>query len=146
MTTQLKTISEITPAQAFNIIKTMVDVQMGLMDDPMKWVNVVEKAITEKLAELGVSIFPAQGNLCFALSYMYDREMTDALLVKCVGFLDKMKVDPEFRAVIKEAVQDSEPEADSGDLELIFDVIDDQIAELKSIQYLYMTALRGMYN
>ena len=146
MTTQLKSISEITPVQAFEIVKTLTAVQMEIMVTPEEWVTISDKVIAEKMNDLGVNIHPSQGNLCFSLSYIYDREMTDALMVKWLSFLDRMKVDPEFRAALQEAAKAQMDLDDDEDLETVFEVIDDQIAELKSIQYMYMTALRGMYN
>ena len=147
MTTQLKSISEITPVMAFEIVKIMGEVQMEIMVDPREWFATGESVVSAKLMELGVSIFPSQGNLCFALSYIYDREMTDALANKWIALLNRMKTDPEFQNALKDALRaELEFREEEEDLETAFEVIDDQIAELKSIQYLYMTALRGMYN
>ena len=146
MATQLKTISEITPVMAFDIVKTLVDVQSSIMCDPKTWMATGEQVIIIKMTELGVSINPSQGNMCFNLAYIYDREMTDALLNKWIVLLNRMKTDSEFRTALQEAIR-SEPELEpEEDLETVFEAIDDQIAELKSIQYLHMTALRGMYN
>ena len=146
MTTQLKSISEITPVMAFNIVKIMSEVQFELLADPMEWFATGEQKVITKLSDLGVSILPAHGNLCFALSYIYDREMTDAIACKWLALLNRIKNDPEFQTALKNAVRAELKEDDVEDLELVFEVIEDQIAELKSIQYLYMTALRGMYN
>ena len=146
MNTQLKTIAEITPVMAFSIVKIMSEVQMALMADPKEWFANGEQVVIAKMKELGVSIIPSQGNLCFALSYIYDREMTDAIAVKWLTLLNRIKNDPEFQLLLKNAVRAELGEDDVEDLDLVFEVIEDQIAELKSIQYMYMTALRGMYN
>ena len=146
MTTQLKSISEITPAEAFKIVKIMGEVQTEIMANPREWFATGEAVVSAKMTELGVSIFPSQGNLCFALSYIYDREMTDVLAVKWIDLLNRMKNDPEFQNALKDAIRAEMDLDDTEDLETALEVIEDQIAELKSIQYLYMTALRGMYN
>ena len=146
MNTQLKTISEITPVMAFNIVRIMSEVQMELMADPKEWFATGESVVIAKMKELGVSILPSQGNLCFALSYIYDREMTDAVACKWLVLLNRIKNDPTFQTALKNAVRAETVLEDDDDLDLVFEVIEDQIAELKSIQYLYMTALRGMYN
>ena len=146
MTTQLKTISEITPVEAFKIVEIMGEVQMEIMANPREWFATGEAVVANKMTELGVSIFPSQGNLCFALSYIYDREMTDVLAVKWIALLDRMKTDPEFQNALKDAIRAELEFKEEEDLETAIEVIEDQIAELKSIQYLYMTALRGMYN
>ena len=146
MNTQLKTISEITPVMAFSIVKIMSEVQMELMADPKEWFASGEQIVIAKMKELGVSIIPSQGNLCFALSYIYDREMTDAVVCKWLALLNRIKDDPEFQTALKNAIKAELELDDDTDLETIVEVIEDQIAELKSIQYLYMTALRGMYN
>ena len=146
MNTQLKTISEITPVMAFEIVKIMSEVQMELMASPEEWFASGEQVVIAKMKELGVSILPSQGNLCFALSYIYDREMTDAVACKWLVLLNRIKNDPTFQTALKNAVRAETVLEDDDDLDLVFEVIEDQIAELKSIQYLYMTALRGMYN
>ena len=145
MTNQLKTISEITPVLAFDIVKTLVEVQSRIMSNPKEWVTVSDKVIGDKMSELGVNINPQQGNACFSLAYIYDREMTDAIAIKWIEFLTKLKNDEEFRTALQEAAQ-SELGMEKEDQDVVFELIDDQIAELKSIQYLHMTALRGMYN
>ena len=146
MNTELKTISEITPVMAFEIVKIMSEVQMELMASPEEWFASGEQVVIAKMKELGVSILPSQGNLCFALSYIYDREMTDAVACKWLVLLNRIKNDPTFQTALKNAVRAETVLEDDDDLDLVFEVIEDQIAELKSIQYLYMTALRGMYN
>ena len=146
MATQLKSISEITPVMAFEIVKIMSEVQMEFMADPKEWFASGEQVVIAKMKELGISIMPSQGNLCFALSYIYDREMTDAIVVKWLALLNRTKDDPHFQVALKNAIKAELDLDDDTDLETIVEVIEDQIAELKSIQYLYMTALRGMYN
>ena len=146
MTTQLKTLSEITPVMAFEIVKIMSEVQSELLADPREWFASGEQKVTTTLNELGVSIYPAQGSLCFALAYIYDREMTDAIACKWLALLNRIKDDVEFQTALKAAIRAELDLDDDEDLETAIEVIEDQIAELKSIQYMYMTALRGMYN
>ena len=146
MTTQLKSISEITPVQAFEILKVMVEAQAKIMVDPVEWFATGEQVIIAKMTEMGVIINPAKGNLYFSMAYIYDREMTDALADKWLTLLNRMKTDPEFQNAIRDAIRAEPGLEPEEDVEVAFEVIEDQIAELKSIQYLHMTALRGMYN